>query len=342
MLVHDYPDGVWFVDLAPLTDPTLLAGTVAATLEVREDPTRPVAVTLATSLTRHRILVVLDNCEHLLEACAGFVATLLRTSHRLRILATSREPFGVAAEMVHRVLPLPTVNPMEVVAPEQLLELASVRLLLERAATQAASIATPDNAQALAEICWRLDGLPLALELAASRLAALGPAQLVSRLDDALGLLSVGPRDAPVRQHTLRASLDWSYALLSPAEQRLFARLAVFAGGWTLEACEGVAGGDGIGPSSVLDLLSRLVAKSLVVAEARPPGAIGYRLLETVRQYAHQRLDRSGELAAVSIRHREWFVAWIDRASPAGKRPLGSAGQLASIEADLGNLRLSF
>jgi len=143
-----------------------------------------------------------------------------------------------------------------------------------------------------------------------------------------LSVCAVGRRDAPERQRTLRAALDWSHGLLPPAEQRLFARLAVFAGGWTLEACEGVAGGDGIERSSVLDLLSRLVAKSLVVSAPGPTGAVRYRLLETVRQYARERLDRSGEFSAVCTRHREWFVACIERLFPTGKRPLGAAGQL--------------
>jgi predicted ATPase/DNA-binding XRE family transcriptional regulator len=323
---RDYPDGVWFVDLAPQTDPTVLARTVAAVVEVQEEPTRPLGVTLAAVLARRRSLLVLDNCEHLLEACAGFVASLLSTSPRLRIVATSREPLRVTAETVYRVLPLPTVNPSGVLEPEKLLQLASVRLLLERADAQAAGIAALDDAHALAEICWRLDGLPLALELAAARLVALGPRELASRLDDAVGLLSVGRLDAPARHHTLWAALDWSYALLSFAEQRLFARLAVFAGGWTLEACEGVAGGDGIEPSSVVDLLSRLVGKSLVVAEPGPAGVMRYRLLETVRQYAREQLDRSDELRAVCTRHREWFVAWIERAFPTGQRPLGVGG----------------
>jgi predicted ATPase len=339
--MRDYPDGVWFVDLGPLADPTLVARTVAVTLEVQEDPTRPLVAALTATIARLRILLVLDNCEHLLEACATLAATLLRTTAGLRILATSREPLGLTAERVYRVPPLPTSEPSAALTPEQLLQLASVRLLLERATTQAVNIATPGNAHALAEICWRLDGLPLALELAAARLTSLGPAQLATRLDDALDVLSVGPRDAPERQHTLRAALAWSCGLLSAAEQRLFARLAVFAGGWTLEACEGVVGGDGIEPSSVLDLLSGLMAKSLVVAAPGPTGALRYRLLETVRQYARELLDRSGELSAVGTRHSEWFVARIERAFPTGHRPLGSAGQLAPMDADLDNLRLA-
>ena len=180
--MHGYPDGVWFVDLAPLRDPTFLARTIAANLEVQEDSTRPLAVTLADALARRRTLLVLDNCEHLLEACAAFVSRLLRTAPGGRILATSREPLGVGGEAVHRVLPLPTASPSGAVAAEQLLQLASVRLLLERAATHGARIAEPGNARALAEICWRLDGLPLALELAAARLRPLSPRNWTFRL----------------------------------------------------------------------------------------------------------------------------------------------------------------
>jgi predicted ATPase/DNA-binding CsgD family transcriptional regulator len=334
----DYPDGVWFVDLAPVTEAGSVAWAVMATAGYPEDPTRPVTI-LASVLARRHSLVVLDNCEHLLHECAAFVTDVLRCGNGLRFLATSREPLGLCAERLYRVRALPVLDPSQPSTTEQLLELASVRLLLDRATSQSAEIDPHADAPAFAEICWRLDGLPLALELVAARLTVLSPRQVAHGLRQGFGLLAKGPRDAPARHSTLRATLEWSHALLSRAEQRLFARLALFAGGWTLEPCEAVAAFDGIDTTSVVDLLSQLVAKSLVLTEPGPGGTLRYRFLETVRQYAWEQLDLSNECDVVAARHADWFLAWVERITPAGRRPLRSIGVLAVVAADLENVR---
>ena len=341
-LSFDYPDGVWFVDLAPLTDPTRVGRTLAAVLSLHQGSLRRRGVSsLAEALQRKRCLLVLDNCEHLLEACAELVASLLRSCKDIRVLATSRQPLDLEAESVYRVQPLSTIDPRAAVEPKEFLQLAAIRLLLERTNSRSVPIDADAHARTLAEIAWRLDGLPLALELAAARLTVLGPAQLARRLDDGLSLLSAANRDAPRRQHTLRATLDWSHALLSRDEQRLFRRLAVFAGGWTLEACQAVAGEGEVESPSLLDVLSRLIAKSLVVAEPGRGATLRYRLLETARQYARQQLDESGEYAAVRARHTEWYLSWLEGVTTTARRPLRSAGVLAEVEADLLNLRLA-
>ncbi|MBV9546434.1 MAG: tetratricopeptide repeat protein [Chloroflexi bacterium] len=337
----EYPDGVWFVDLAPLTDPRLVAQTIAAALAVHQDPLRSVAASLTAALTGKRCLLVLDNCEHVLKACADVVANLLRSCTSMCILATSREPLDLQVERVYRVQPLFTLEPNGAVEPEQFLHLPAVKLLLERATSRSAPVDAQAHARALAEIAWRLDGLPLALELAATRLTVVGPAQLASRLGNALSALSATNRDTPDRHHTLRTTLNWSHALSSGEEQRVFRRIGVFAGGWTLEACQAVAGDDGVEPLSTLDVLSRLIGKSLVVAEPGRGGTLRYRLLETVRQYARERLHESGEYVAVRARHTDWYLSWLERFAATGRRPLRSAGALAAIDADLQNVRLA-
>jgi non-specific serine/threonine protein kinase len=286
-------------------------------------------------------LLVLDNCEHLLDECAAFVADVLRGGSALRIVATSREPLGLRAERIYRLHTLPVLDPSGPYATEQLLELASVRLLVDRAASHSAEIDAESSARSLAEICWRLDGLPLALELSAPRLSVFGPVEVAKGLRQGLDLLATGPRDAPARQSTLRATLDWSHALLSPAEQRLYARLAVFPGGWTLEACDAVTSFDGIETALPAEVLSQLITKSLVVTEAGPGGTLRYRFLETVRQYAREQLDICGELDVVRDRHTNWYLGWVERIAGTGRRPLNSAGALAAVAADLDNVRLA-
>src|SRR6266542_4360462 len=298
-----YPDGVWPVELAALADAVLVPQALARALGVRERPGWPPVETLVRALASRRLLLVLDNCEHLLDACARAADALLRACPGLRVLATSREPLGVGGEVIWRMPPLADAE--------------AVLLFAARAAAVRPGFAvTAANAAAVVELCRRLDGLPLAIELAAARTAALSVEEIAARLDDRLRLLTCGSRTAAPRHQTLRAAIDWSHDLLTDVERTLLRRLAVFAGGWTLAAAEEALGFPPIAAGDVLDLLARLVAKSLVVAEERG-GATRYRLLETVRRYAAEELVRSGEDAAARERHRDWCVALAAWAGPA-------------------------
>jgi non-specific serine/threonine protein kinase len=336
----EYTDGVWFVDLAPLGDPNLVPQVALAALGVREQPGQTVQNALPAAIGDRQLLLVLDNCEHLLVACGQLVAALLKACPGARFLVTSREPLGIAGETVYRVPPLPTPDPRVACQPEALLQYASVQLLLQRTAAASGLRSIPDreDARALSEICWRVDGLPLALELAAARLPALGAAQVAARLDDTFRLLVDGYRDAPTRQQTLRATLDWSYRLLSTPEKRLFTWLAVFSGGWTLEAAEAVCAGDGVEEADVADLLGHLVAKSLVLAEPGLGAVMRYRLLEPIRQYAQQQLTASGESSALRGRHRRWMLALAEQVE-AEFHGRGEARDLAWLDVELDNLR---
>jgi predicted ATPase/transcriptional regulator with XRE-family HTH domain len=298
---------VGFVDLAPLADPQLVPQTVAAGLGIREQPGRPVLDTLVAVLHHSELLLLLDNCEHLVEATARFAYALLQLCPHLRILATSREVLAVEGETVWRVpsLKLPPAS----ATLEQIGTAEAVRLFLERArAAQPDFALSKPNASAIALVCRRLEGIPLALELAAAHAPLLSVEQLSDRLDDALGLLTRGTRLAPARQRTVRATIDWSYRLLAESEQLLFDQLAVFAGGWTLEAAEAVAGVDGFEAGDVLHLLARLVAASLVTVDSDSEGQVRYRLLEALRQYGLERLAARGA-GAVQRRHAEFFLA---------------------------------
>ena len=314
-LVGSYPDGVWLVELAPLSDPELVPGTVAGVMGVREQPNRPLTDTLAEALKTRKLLLVLDNCEHLIDACARLMDVLLGSCPRVRVLATSREPLNVAGEVVW---PVPSLSVPDIERPptvEGLKVYESARLFVERALYRPSSfVLIPEVANAVAEICQQLDGMPLAIELAAARVGTLAVGQISERLGDSLKLLTGGDRTATPRQQTLRGTLDWSYDLLSEPEKRLFCRLAIFAGGWTLEAAETVGASEGVEEGDVLDLLGRLVDKSLVVAEAEPEGSLRYRFLEPVRQYAQEKLDESGEADAVRRRHGAFFLAMAEEA----------------------------
>src|SRR5215208_3453794 len=287
-LLEAYPDGVWLVQLAPLSEEVLLPKAVAEALKVPERRGEPLSDTLSEVLRDRQLLLILDNCEHLLEAVASLVDLLLDSCPRLRILATSREALGVEGEIrwVVPSLSVPeqgrrTLSSVELEAYE------SVRLFVERARGRDPSLSlSPHNARAVAEICKRLEGIPLAIELAAARVVTLSIEQISERLEDSIKLLTSGGRTAVPRQRTLKGTLNWSYDLLSEAERVLFRRLSTFAGGWTLEASEAVGSGDGVAESEVLDLLSSLVEKSLVVARGSDEGVVRYRLLEPIRQYA--------------------------------------------------------
>ncbi len=305
-----YPDGIWLAELAPLEDAELVAHSVAAVLGVRETAGQSTIDALGTRLRARRLMLVLDNCEHLLDACARLVDALLRACPDVHVLTTSREALGITGEIAWRVPSLAVPDPQRRPPVAELQSNQAVRLFTERAlAVQPHFSVTEHNAASVTHVCARLDGIPLALELAAARMAALTVDQLAARLDQRFRLLTGGSRTAPPRQQTLRATLDWSYELLSEPERCLLNRLAVFAGGWSLEAAEAVCAREGIEEQDVLDLLSRLVNKSLVIAEEDPEGSERYRMLETVRQYARERLVAAGEATVFHHRHAAYFLA---------------------------------
>ncbi|HTQ00796.1 MAG TPA: tetratricopeptide repeat protein [Casimicrobiaceae bacterium] len=311
--LDDYPDGVWFVELAALTDARLVPQAVASVLGVREEVGRPVLETLARFVHDRRLLLVLDNCEHMTQASAELARRLLEAGPQVSVLATSRERLGLGGENTYPLAPFAVPLPRQRLGPEALAQFGSVRLFAERAAAADPDFSISDeNAGGVAEICHRLDGIPLALELAAARVRALSVQKIADRLTDRFKLLQGGDRTALPRQQTLRALIDWSYDLLAPEERVLFARLSVFAGGFTLEAAEKVGAGDAIAEADVLDLLTRLVDKSLVSLEA---GRDRYRMLETVRQYAQEQLEAAGDAKATRNRHLHFYVALAESAS---------------------------
>lgn len=267
-LLDKYPDGVWQVELAALSDPSLVPQAVAAALGLREEPRRTLTDTLADALRSKKSLLIFDNCEHLVEACARLADALLKVGPNLRIIATSREGLRLVGEVVWRVPSLSVPDPLKGPAAESLTQYESVRLFVDRgAAVKPGFRVTPQNGPAVAQICWRLDGIPLAIELAAARVNVLSPEQISDRLNDRFRLLTGGSRTALPRHQTLQAAVEWSYDLLSEKEKKLFDRLSVFSGGFTMEAAEEVCSGDGVEKSEVLDLLTHLTEKSLVVAE---------------------------------------------------------------------------
>jgi predicted ATPase/DNA-binding SARP family transcriptional activator/DNA-binding CsgD family transcriptional regulator len=323
-LVVAYPEGVWLVDLAPLSEADLVPQAVAQALRVREQPGRPLVQTLKDTLRSRKMLLVVDNCEHLVEAVVGLVDSLLDSCPGLRVLATSRETLNTAGE-VNWVVPSLTVpySRQQAYIPQELESYESVSLFVERAHQRNPSFElTLRNGRAVAQVCRRLEGIPLAIELAAGRMGVLSAEQLASRLEDSLKLLT-GGRTADPRHRTLRATLEWSHELLSEHERTLFRRLSVFAGGWTLEAAEEVCSGEGIEQDDVLDILSKLVDKSLVVAETSPgvDGELRYRMLEPIRQYGQERLEESGEADATRDRHAASFLALAGKAGPELRGP---------------------
>jgi predicted ATPase/DNA-binding CsgD family transcriptional regulator len=296
-LAAEFVDGAWFVELAPIADPELVPTTAARALGVLETHGRSALDGLITALRSRQALLVLDNCEHLVEACAQLADALLGPCRQLTILATSREPLGLASETVWRVPSLSSPS--------------AVRLFVERAQSVLPAFEhNASNASAVASICQQLDGIPLAIELAAARASALTPDQIAARLGDRFRLLTAGSRTAPTRQLTLRATIDWSYQLLDESERSLLCSLAVFAGGWSLEAAEAVCG------SEVPVLLAQLIDKSLVQADLGAGGG-RYHLLETVRQYARERLAELGQSEALRQRHAAFFVDLAEQAAPA-------------------------
>ena len=311
-LLGTYPGGVWLVELAPISDPELVAQDVANVLGVQERPGEPLADTLVDALAAKEMLLVVDNCEHVVEGAARLVDKLLASCPSLRVLATSREPLGVSGEVVWPVPPLslPGDTTNEGLTADALVRYEAVRLFVDRARLRLLDFEVNEvNAGAVARVCRKLEGIPLAIELATARMGAIAVEQVAERLEASLDVLKGNSRSAAPRQQTLRATLDWSHDLLSAAERALFRRLSVFAGGWTLEAAEEVCSGDGTGQEDVLDLLGGLVDKSLMVAGPHTGGAVRYRMLEPIRQYALEKLVESGEAELVKSSHAEFFLA---------------------------------
>ena len=309
-VMDDYPDGIWLVELAPIADARMVPQAIASVLGVKEETGRPVSEALIKAVGDRRLLLILDNCEHLLAACADVCRRLLQAGPHLRILASSREPMHVAGETTFPLPALAMPDADQTVAPSALAQYEAVHLFLDRAAAALPSFRVNDqNATAIVDICRRLDGIPLAIELAAARVRALSVQAIAERLTNRFVLLTGGDRTALPRQQTLRASIDWSHDLLTDKERTLFRRLAVFAGGWTLEAAECVAAGDEVAESEVLGLLADLVDKSLVMVDA-DGGRYGF--LETVRQYATERLANAPDGDATRSRHLAFFLAMAE------------------------------
>jgi predicted ATPase/class 3 adenylate cyclase len=335
-VLEEFTDGVWLVELAPLADPTLVTQTVASTLGVREQPGHTILDALTDYVRAKNLLLILDNCEHLIEACAQLANTLLRAAPRLKILASSREPLGIAGETSYRVPSLPLPDPRQLHDLDAMAQNDCIHLFVDRARAAYPRFRLKEkNAPAIADICRRLDGIPLAIELAAARTKVFPPEEIAARLDDRFRLLTGGSRTALERHHTLRALIDWSYDLLSEAERALLRRLSVFAGGWWFDTAQAVCG-DHLG-DDVLDVLTHLVDKSLVAVEEETEEA-RYRLLETIRQYARDKLLEAGESEQIRDRHLDFFLHFAEAAEP----KLRSAEQLAwldRVETDYDNLR---
>jgi predicted ATPase/DNA-binding XRE family transcriptional regulator len=341
-LIPNYPDGVWLVELAPLAIPSLVPQSVALTLGIREEQKGELTDVLLGHLRPRQTLLILDNCEHLLPACAEFVETLLPACPRLRFLTTSREPMNITGEVTYLVPPLQLPEAEHNAYLDALQDVESVRLLVDRAATVRSDFSLSEsNASAVVEICRHLDGIPLALELAAARVRTLSVEEIAERLADRFHLLTGGHRAALSRHRTLRALIGWSYDHLSNDEQALLRRLSVFAGGWTLPAAESVCVGENLEKSDVLDLLSHLVDKSLVEVSSDKQQGTGrsrYRLLETVRLYASERLMEEKEDGEACKRHRKFYLALAEEADP----ELGGPDQqvwLSRLKEEHDNLR---
>ncbi|WP_309715233.1 tetratricopeptide repeat protein [Armatimonas sp.] len=336
--IDDFREGVFFIELAPLTDNSQVVQTVADTLALREEAQTPLLTTVLSYLREKQILLLLDNCEHVVDACAWLCQQLIVSCPGVRVLASSREPLRIPGEVVYPVPSLTIPDPTRDTTPERLLSFETVRLFLERATqVQPAFAVTSANAPTLASVCHRLDGIPLAIELAAARVRSLSIEDINGKLDQRFRLLTGGSRTALPRQQTLRSLIDWSYDLLTDTEKVLLARLSVFSGGWALESAESVGSGDPLEDWEVLDLLTSLVDKSLVMAESKEE-ATRYRLLETVRQYARERLETSGEADAVHTRHQDYFVRLSEEAGPLLMSPEQKTW-LARLEQEQENFR---
>jgi predicted ATPase/DNA-binding CsgD family transcriptional regulator len=334
-----FEDGVWLAELAPVADPALVGRVVASALGARGQPGRPMAETLSEHLGTSKVLLVLDNCEHLVEACAEIAESLLRSCPGLRVLATSREALGVVGEVAWPVPPLSLPDLRRLPDVGGLALYGAARLFAERASAVSPTFElTERNAASVARVCYRLDGIPLAIELAAARTKVLTVEEISARLDDCFGLLVAGGRTAMPRHRTLHATMDWSHDLLSGPERALFRRLSVFADGFSLDAAESVCAKDDLGRGGVLELLSHLVDKSLVIPR-EAEGEARYRLLETIRQYGQEKLHGSADEAGVRRRHAAYFVGLAERTEPELSGP-EQVGRLDELERENGNFRV--
>jgi len=336
-VVDQYADGVWMVELAPVSDPARIPERIAATFRVQEQPGRPMADAIVDFLRHKHMLLLLDNAEHLVTEAAAVAQMLLEKCPRLEILATSREPLLIPGETTLRLSNLSLPGAAD--DPDLVAEADAVRLFLERARTVRPDFAvTGANSSVVAEIVRRLDGIPLALELAAARLRMLSVNQIAERLEDRFRLLTGGRRTAVPRQQTLQATIAWSWDLLDEIDRLLLARLAVFSGGWSLEAAQAVTSDDEVDEYEVLDTLEHLVDKSLVVAQFNPDGEARYGMLESIRSYATDRLADSGTVEVFRRRHAHYYSAWSEEAAPQLLR--GEAAEWARrMTADADNLR---
>jgi predicted ATPase/class 3 adenylate cyclase len=337
-MVDHFEDGAWLVELAPLTDPLLVTQAIAAALGVGEQPGRAYLDVLKDFLRSKQLLIVLDNCEHLIEACAQAADSLLHAASGLHILATSREALGITGEVAYpvRSLALPASSGA---SEAEVRDSEAVRMFADRAAAvQPGFTVNSQNWDSILRICARLDGIPLALELAAARVKALNPEQLASRLDDRFRLLTGGSRTALPRQRTLEATIDWSYRLLGEDERLLLRRLSVFAGGWTLEAAEAISSDDHLLSRDILDLLLHLVDKSLVISntEANPTR---YHMLETIRQFAQERLDESGEADDMRRRQAGYFQSWVSGMAMELRAGPTQLQRFAQLDTDQDNIK---
>jgi non-specific serine/threonine protein kinase len=339
-VLERFADGVWLIDLSPLTEHAQVPDAIAAALGIRAEVHTDIQRALIGWLESRRLLLLLDNCEHLVTECALLVAALLRACPTLHILATSREPLGVPGETTWLVSPLsvPVLDWRTVVAPRERSD--AIQLFVDRASSAQPSFAlSATNEDAVAQICRGLDGIPLAIELAAIRVRTLSVHQIAERLDQILNLFVSGDRSSAPRHHTLRAAIQWSYALLSEEEQRAFVRLAVFVGGWTLESAIHLMQLDCLAEGEAIQCLASLVDKSLVVGESASSGRMRYRLLEPIRQFAMERFLGSADVEVVRSRHVDCFVALGEQAAPHLRGGLQFAAWLNRLEVEQDNLR---
>ncbi|MGE0544656.1 MAG: helix-turn-helix domain-containing protein, partial [Dehalococcoidia bacterium] len=333
-----YPDGVWLIELASLADPALVLRTVATVVGLREVPDDELEAALIRFFRARRCLLILDNCEHLVDPSARLAATLIGGCPTLTILSTSREPLHIPGESVFPVPPLSLPDPVADPTVAAIGMSEAVQLFLARAsAVRPTFRLAAENAETVAEICRRLDGIPLALELAAARIKLLSPDEVAARLNNRFRLLTSSSAVIPPRHQTLRAAIDWSYDLLTAEEQACFNRLSVLPGGWTVDAAEAIGAGDGIDTDDVLDLLGELVDKSLVTTDEHN-GVLRYRLFESIREYAAEKLAASGEADAACRRRESWLTAFAEQPAPEREGPELTA-YLLRLDADADNFR---
>jgi len=339
--LNAFPDGTWFVDLVPVRSEQLVAKQFASALRVRERPRQDLSQTLIESLSESRALLVVDNCEHVIDACASMVAAILRSCTGVNILATSREPLRIEGEVVWRVPSLATPGPNLRIDLREAAECEAIRLFLDRAQSVASDLhLTSENLGSIVNVCSSLDGLPLAIELAAARAGSLRVDQILSRLQDRFGLLTSGSRSAPPKHRTLQAAIDWSHDLCTDRERLVFRRLSVFAGTTSLEAIEDVCWDRDLELSAIAASLGSLVDKSLVIAEREAGTPVRFRMLETLNHYAMDQLIKHHEVATFRNRHARFFLSFAETAFDKLRGPELQAWH-ASVGRELSNLRLA-